>query len=154
MAKLRKFFLLPLAEQRLFVEAGFFLVIMRLGLWLLPFQRLMRLEERLSRTRSSVLQADPFLLLPEKIAWAVNVAAPYVPKATCLTQALAVQTMLKSRGFPADLSIGVAKDDNNRFQAHAWIVSDGRVIIGSAGHENFVPFSSLTTPATLPGTYI
>lgn len=141
-AKLRKFFLLPLAEKRLFMVAGLLLAIMRLGLFLLPFPSLMKYVARLSRTGSLVPQADP--CLPEKIAWAVKSAALYVPMATCLTQALVAQTMLKSRRFPADLHIGVAKDGIGRFQAHAWIVSGGQVIIGSEGHEGYVPFGRIS----------
>jgi hypothetical protein len=140
--KLRKFFLLPLAEKRLFMVAGFLLTIIRLGLFLLPFPNLMKYVARLSRTGSLVPQADP--CLREKIAWAVRSTAPYVPMATCLTQALVAQIMLKSRRFPADLFIGVTKDDIGRFQAHAWIVSSGQVIIGSEGQESFVPFGKIS----------
>ncbi len=149
MAKLRKFLLLSSAEQRLFLKAGLLLVIMRLGLWLLPFPSLMRLVAHLSRPGSKVRPADPVLL--EKISWAVKAASPYLPRPTCLTQALTTQTMLKSWGFPADLHIGVAKDENGQFQAHAWIVSGGRVIIGSEEHESYVPFGSISTSAALPG---
>jgi len=114
---------------------------MRLALSLLDFSSLMRLLERLHHSRSEVLATDP--LLVEKIAWAVQAAARHVPRATCLTQALAAQTWLKRRGFPADLHIGVARDSRKQFQAHAWVVSDGKVIIGGAEHENYVAFDRL-----------
>jgi hypothetical protein len=148
MVKLRKFFHLSLAERGLFLKALGWLVLMRLGLCCLPFPGLLRFVARLSRTPNIVLPADAGLL--KKIAWAVKTASAHIPGATCLTQALAAQTMLKSRGFPADLRIGVAKDDHGCFQAHAWLVSGDRVIIGGEEHENFVPFGSIGTPATLP----
>ena len=141
MSKLRKFLLLPSAERSLLVKAGFLLIGMRLALWLLAFPSLMRLVERLNHSRGEVLATDP--LLVEKIAWAVQASARYIPKATCLTQALAAQTLLRRRGFQADLHIGVARDSSKQFQAHAWIVSDGKVIIGRGEHENYVPFDSL-----------
>jgi len=141
MTRLRKFFLIPLPEQRLLLKAVFLLVIMRLGLWLLPFPSLMKLVARLSRTRIMALQAAPDLL--EKVGWAVRAASRYVPKATCLTQALAAQTMLTSQGFPADLRIGVAKDPDGQFQAHAWIEHGGRVIIGGYELSSYVTFKPL-----------
>jgi hypothetical protein len=140
-SKLRKFLRLPSVERRLLIKAGFLLMGMRLALWLLAFPSLIRLVERLNHSRSEVLATDP--LLVEKIAWAVQTSARYIPKATCLTQALAAQILLRRRGFQADLHIGVARDSSKQFQAHAWIVSDGKVIIGGAEHENYVPFDSL-----------
>jgi hypothetical protein len=149
MAKLDKFFLMPQAERRLFLKAGFLLVVMRLGLWLLPFLSLMRLAGRLGRTQN-VRQTNP--RFSEKIVWAVNAASPYVPGGTCLTRALVAQIMLKNSGFPADLRIGVAKDENGRFQSHAWIVNNGRVIIGGPEHENYVPFGDIGKFANLRGS--
>ena len=148
MAKLRKFILLPLPEQRLLINAIVLLVIMRLGLWLLPFPSLMKFVAGLSRSKSMLLPAAPAFL--EKFGWAVNAASSYVPRSTCLTRALVAQILLKRRGLPAELHIGVGKDENGKFQAHAWIVSGGRVIIGSEEHENYVPFDSLNPSATLP----
>lgn len=145
MAKLHKFFHLPPAERRLFLIAGFLQMMMRLGLWLLPFLSLMRVVDRLGR-RQNLLQPDP--LLPEKIAWAVNAACPFVPRSTCLTRALVARIMLKRGGFPADLRIGVAKGENGQFQAHAWVESGGSVIIGGTEHENYVLFRNIGTSDT------
>ena len=148
MAKLRKFLLLPPAERSLLVKAGVLLVVMRLALCLLPFPSLMRLVRRLNHPRIEVLASDPLLL--DKIAWAVQTSARHVPKATCLTQALAAQTLLRRLGFRADLHIGVARDSSKQFQAHAWVVSDGKVIIGGVEHENYVPFDRLVIRAAPP----
>jgi hypothetical protein len=68
----------------------------------------------------------------EKIAWAVAVASRYVPAATCLTQALAGQILLAQHGEPALLQIGVAKNEAGKLEAHAWVESRGRIIIGDS----------------------
>jgi len=50
---------------------------------------------------------------------------PYT--ATCLRQSFALWWLLRRRGLPAELRIGVAKVDA-QMQAHAWVELAGRVI--------------------------
>jgi hypothetical protein len=49
---------------------------------------------------------------------------------TCLTQALATQILLGWRGHPTHLRIGVAYSETGQLQAHAWIESDGQIVVG------------------------
>jgi len=67
----------------------------------------------------------------ERVAWAVHHASRIVPRATCLTQALAAQIMLARRGLPAMVHIGVRRDDTSTFEAHAWLTFRGVVILGN-----------------------
>lgn len=60
------------------------------------------------------------------------VASRYVPAASCLTQALAGQVLLNQHDAPALLRIGVAKNEQGTFQAHAWVESQGRILIGNS----------------------
>ncbi len=73
--------------------------------------------------------------------------------ATCLRQALVLWFLLRRRGVPADLRIGVRKNVD-RLEAHAWIESDGRIldptVAGSAARDltnetaaRFTKFDSL-----------
>jgi hypothetical protein len=62
---------------------------------------------------------------------------------TCLNQALAAQMLLAQRGYPALLHIGVAKGKEGQFQAHAWVESEGKVVIGGSGPECFTPLAVL-----------
>ena len=66
----------------------------------------------------------------DRIPWAVEVASRYVPFATCLTRALAVQMLFTREGYPAHLCIGVAKSKEYRLEAHAWVESEGRIVTG------------------------
>ena len=65
-----------------------------------------------------------------RIAWAVAVAARYIPGSKCLVQAIAGRNLLASYGFPSEIRIGVAKDSKNWLSAHAWVEVDGKTIIG------------------------
>jgi hypothetical protein len=80
----------------------------------------------------------------QRIRWAVRGSARLVPGASCLTQALAAQFLLARSGFRSQIQVGVAKDPSGRLLAHAWLVSDGRVVIGGTSRE-------LARYALLPG---
>lgn len=72
-----------------------------------------------------------------RIVWAVMTSSRAIPGATCLTQAIAAQTMLARRGEEARVHIGVAKnaDKAGKFEAHAWVEHAGQIIIGGTPEE-------------------
>lgn len=129
MRRLNKFLRLPSADRRLLLNSIWLVWAVRLGLWLLPFPTLRRLLAKLSKGTSS--QMNPDLL--SRVAWAVTVSSEYIPQATCLTQALATKILLGRRGQPAVLRIGVTREEGGEFLAHAWIESNGEVVIGGSG---------------------
>jgi hypothetical protein len=85
------------------------------------------IERRSARGWAEQAQDDD---LVTKIAWSIRVAARYIPSATCLTQAFAGVRLLKEFGQPACLRIGVAKSTEGKLEAHAWVESSGRIVIG------------------------
>jgi hypothetical protein len=62
---------------------------------------------------------------------------------TCLAQALAAQVLLTRRGYPALLRIGVAKGERQQLQAHAWVESEGKIVIGGSELERYTPLAVL-----------
>ena len=172
MTRMWKFLNLSATDRRLLVSAAVLLGAVRLGLWLLPFQTLRRLLTKMTR-HATAQQAHPSRTasiasiatevpnattrtthvattqqtrdyLPDRIVWAVVVASRYVPKSTCLTQALTAQVLLAQRGFPAQLHIGVAKQGEDKpLEAHAWVESEGRIVIGGSGLGHYTRLSGL-----------
>lgn len=134
MKRIRKFARLTLGERRLLIRTATMLGLMRVGLWLLSFRKLIALIRR-NRPRPRQAEAAS----PDRIGWAIRVASRYVPGATCLVQALTGLVLLEGAGLPAHLYIGVARNDEKPLQAHAWVKSRGDVIVG--GHEinQYVP---------------
>jgi hypothetical protein len=142
LVRLYKFFILPPSERRLLIRAGFWVAIIRLGLWLLPYPLLRR---RLTPNRLAPNLGGPMQGIspsPERIAWAVEKVARIVPRTTCLTQALAVQALLSRIGYASQLSIGVAKDKKGQLVAHAWVKSQGKVVIGGSEFK-YTPLANL-----------
>ena len=78
----------------------------------------------------------------EEIAWAVKAASVRIPGATnCLVRALALKYLLSAFGHDARLVLGAGYLDGGRFEAHAWIESDGRILIGEFNDGQYAPFS-------------
>ncbi len=133
MHRMRKFLRLPSTDRRLLIQSVFLLGAIRLGLWLLPFETLRRLLARVAQgtNRASL----------DRVTWAVTVAGRYVPVATCLTRALATQVLLGRCGHPASLRIGVVRSEEGQLQAHAWVESRGRIVLG--GSEDLSRYTPL-----------
>lgn len=74
---------------------------------------------------------------------AVKRASRFVPKASCLTQALAVKWLMARANQDCTLRIGVSPDPKTGMKAHAWVIHDGAVIIGG-DEENFSTFRPIT----------
>ena len=130
MQALRKFARASAVERRVLLQALLAVPAVRLALWLLPFRvvhRLVRDRPVSGRTTASA----------ERIVWAVTAAAARVPRATCLTQALAASLLLPRYGHDAILRVGVAKDEDGRLRAHAWLESGGATILGEPEPGSF-----------------
>lgn len=127
------------------IKAAVLLGGVRLSLWLLPFPTARSLIDRASR-RSRRLAGDP--LSVDQIAWTVEVASRVVPGGGhCLSKALSAQILLLRRGYPAEVRYGAVKESTADFIAHAWLESDGRIVIGG---ENLNRYATLTPRGNPP----
>lgn len=141
MKRVRNFLRLPSSDRRLLISAALLLGTIRLGLWLIPFLTLRRLLGKFAEPRTSTQEAEASST--DRVLWAVTVASRYVPGAnTCLTQALAAQVLLARRGGVACLRLGVARQEG-RFQAHAWLESQGKVIFGRSEPGRYAALPAL-----------
>jgi hypothetical protein len=141
MIRLRKFWSLSQTDRRFLLRAAFLVLRVRLMLWCLPLSGLRRLLEGEGHGRGGKNQAEASAM--ERIIWAVELAARYVPCATCLTQALACRKLMHQEGFAGELRLGVTKDEEGRFQAHAWLEQDGRVLMGGGRREQYTALDNL-----------
>ena len=127
MAAISKFLRLSWREQKLVAGAVLALSAVRIGLVALPFTRVRGIVARGYR-RLDDKTSRPAL---ERVTWAIEAASHYVPGGSnCLVRALASEYVLGRFGYPCELKIGVAKGAAGEFAAHAWLESDGRVVIG------------------------
>jgi hypothetical protein len=131
MRRLKRFFQLTRVERRILMRVGLVVGVTRAALWFLSADTVRRLSARVARGTAGSL---------DQLVWAVKTVSRFLPHATCLTQALAAQALLAGSGVPAQVEIGVAKDDLHRLQAHAWVVCYGQTVLGGreANHYNSV----------------
>ncbi|SRR5579883_1346873 len=132
MRQLRKLFRLSGGDRQLLAIAYFLLGGMRLGLWLLPFRSLLKLQKKMSEPGFLLLTPTKNQVDPDKIVWAINLATRYMPGgAKCLARALTAQVLMNRQGHTSELRIGVAKGEGGKLEAHAWVEYQGRVAIGN-----------------------
>jgi hypothetical protein len=131
MKLLRKFRSLSPGERSLLLRTVLLVAFLRAALCLLPF---VRLKDYLARRAAHhpIRQDIPVAHL----VWAVRTAAAYIPRATCLTQALAAKYQLERSGHCARIHIGVAKE-NGQFRAHAWLECEGETVLGGGVADRY-----------------
>ena len=77
---------------------------------------------------------------PAEVAAAVLAASRLLPgTSSCLAQALAARILLRRQGLPCELRIGVNRPSHGGLEAHAWLESEGHVILGAA-EPKYTPF--------------
>jgi hypothetical protein len=139
MRRLHKFWASPLRFKWLLAEA-----LVRLGV--LTMFRFLPLPGRAQLLMRPHRTSQPRRAAPssEQISHAVDIAARFVPGATCLVKAQACSVMLNRFGYAAEIKIGVWKNSSS-LEAHAWVESAGTVVLGATGnpYEEF----SKTLPA-------
>lgn len=97
----------------------------RAGLFIFTLKRLQRVLDVSERLRLNV----PPETSVRDLVWAVRAAAKRIPAATCLTQSLALQFLMKRSGRAANVRIGVAKDPAAGFRSHAWVEHAGAPLL-------------------------
>lgn len=142
MNKLIKLIEMEPGDRLLIVNAFFLLNLIRLGLFLLPFSRLLKVLNLYSNLRYKKVGKQ---LKVEQILHAVHTSNYYVlGNSKCLAKALTTQVLLRMSGYTSELKIGVAKEKEGDLQAHAWVEYQGRVIIGGLRNlDTFAPITSI-----------
>ena len=144
MGAIQGFFRLPFYKRRLIIEAAVMISFTNFGLHLTSFQKLQSFFQQLFRLNKVRYQKTH----PNKsdIAWAIETTGQKLFKDdTCLVIALAGQSLLKLYGIPAKLQLGCLKGDKKTIFAHAWVESDGEVIIGGTERDisKYTPLTDL-----------
>jgi len=119
--RLKRWLSLTAGEQVLLLRALFVVGLARLSLWTVSVNAARRI------VAGSVGSGGATSV--ERLVWAVRVTSRYVPGATCLTQALALQALLAQAGHQSRVEIGVAKTAD-QLEAHAWVICRNQIVIG------------------------
>jgi hypothetical protein len=122
---------LPRDEWALLALALVLLPPVSVGLRLVGLRRALALVEALSPAHRRCAEDDP--RGAPRTAWLVEVAARcWRPRPTCLAKALVVLSLLKRRGLPVQLVVGVTKA-RGPLEGHAWVELGGAVVGADPG---------------------
>ena len=143
MKYLLKFFHLPFAEKKIFFHALYLLARYRILLFWTPIKDLFDHVHSLSHN----ILPTPGAISPARMARLIQVTSHLVPGSTCLSNALAGQILFAGHGHKTQLHIGVARDEHNTLEAHAWLSLDGTILMG-----NLPDLSRFTELPPLPTT--
>lgn len=118
----------------LFIEAALMLGSARLALTVVPFRVLAR---RRGEVRGATVTGERGKV--RRVRHGLDRVTPWLPfHCSCLTRALAGRWMLRRRGVPSVLHVGVAKPGPS-VSAHAWLTVGELVVCGDGDGDAFTP---------------
>ena len=117
------------------------------GLRLVGLRRMIALGEALAAASRRRGEGEPRDVA--RTAWLVEIAGRFcLPRPTCLAKALVVFSLLRRRGLPAELVIGVSKTQGP-LEGHAWVELGGAaIVVADPGPARYAVL--VRTPAWLP----
>ena len=145
MQKLRRLAQLKPADWGYLAIAAVELLCARIRLSLVATQTILAaLQER---SRSSARDGSGERVNIERLAWAIGVAGGHVPwRSDCLVQVIAADRWLARHGLKGEFYLGVTKNEEGEFAAHAWLKWGELTIVGG----RYVHFSALIEPKKNP----
>jgi len=117
------------SDRMYLLKAATLMIFVKIALRVIPFKRLYGFLSRLAPVPAASRTETRDLYQALR---AVEITSRYTPlESTCLVQALTGQVLLARKGIPAELQIGVARGTANQVEAHAWVLCQGKVVIGN-----------------------
>ena len=135
--KIIKFWKLPGRYQKIVIEAVFLMGAARFSILVFPFKKVASVMGKPMTETSENIDAR-LLNTARQVAWFVRKLADFTPwESKCLVQALTAQMMLKRRKIPSTLYLGIAKDNNKKLIAHAWLRCGSSILTGDYERPSF-----------------
>lgn len=152
--KLRTFMSHSRQQRGLIAEAMLLTWLARLAVRLIPFSWIVRWIEHKASSHQSAKIPEPALIY--SLRRAVKTASRNALwKSVCMQQSLAMYSMLSRRGYGSTLRMGAKINPEGKIEAHAWLESNGQVILGEDGMAGMTPlarFGDMQSRADHPTT--
>lgn len=134
--KAKKFLLLDTKSKLLFLEAFYYLGIARI-LIIIPFSKVSPLLGiQMAETPFNLIQSNKSIVT--NIYHVIEVTSHHTFwESKCLVRAIAAMKMLERRQIASTLYLGIAKDEDGKMIAHAWLRSGSFYVTGADVMEGF-----------------
>ena len=149
--KIKKYKACSPLERRALVHAFVLLPLVKVSLVFRGFRRTHKMLSILNSAKNEIpegsIPAGNMTDQGQSLARVVEIAGQNLPfEIKCLPISMVTQLLLRRRGIPGDLRIGVKRFEDD-FEAHAWVELDGHPLRQRADQKNqFSPFSTPITP--------
>ena len=128
---LHRYRALSAADRWLVIEAAVLLAAVRLGVIGVRVSVLRRALDRSLRLIAPHSAGRPVPPV-SRLGWAVAAASRHLPfRSTCLVESLAVDAMLRRRGYASEIRFGVRPPREGVLAGHAWVEHEGDVVFGA-----------------------
>lgn len=136
----------PWWRKRFFLEAFFMLGLSRLLQVVIPFRNLAPTVGQ-ARMMTPTSAHQDHLEAIKAVRWAIQHASRHTTwPSACFVQAIAGAWMLRLRGVPYTLYLGVMKDETGGLLAHAWLRSGFVIVTGRQGMGGYQPVAYFAHP--------
>jgi len=137
MSLVHKWVRLSSEERRFAFQAWMTALLVRAGLWFLPFAIFRRLAEKAAQETHAT---DSRFSIPlAHLCRLITAVSRRIPNATCLVTAFTAFILLRRQGYPANVRLGVTRDDRALLKAHAWVELNDQILVGRQEGECYVP---------------
>lgn len=144
MSQLSKYKRLSKTEKRLFLKVYISMFLIRPVIFLFPFKWYVHwLGVKNKETATTLIKEhQEYILLVKDTLRRIMRYHLFKPK--CLAEAIVAKRMLNRKEIPSTLYMGVAKDQNNKMIAHAWLRCGDTIVTGKKGMEKYTVVSKFS----------
>jgi len=128
--KIHAVYLLSHKERLQCISIVYWLVLIKLALCLLPYQKVVHNVDRWANSFTTlksraVCSAETICSLTDKCANSIPL------RLLCLPRAFTGYVQCRRNGYKVELKIGIRRSSDEGFVAHAWIELNGIILIGN-----------------------
>ena len=146
-----RFFDLPFFEKQLFIEAAFWLILLKILVKFCPFKWISPHLGTIKHPEQPSAELDPKTQkIIRHITRSISRAGTYLPgEYVCLPRSIAAKMMLRRFRIPNTLYLGIKHASNEKMKAHAWLKTGSRFVTGKSGHQEYTAIAMFSDRTNL-----
>jgi hypothetical protein len=139
--KIKSFISIHKEVKLLFFKAYLLSALVKFGLIFLPFKVVLNRQGKINSETPDTTD-DFSLTFRKNVKSAMRLCDKYTLwKTECYTQALTAKILLNRNNIPGTIYIGFKKDENGKYEGHAWLRSYDMIITGGEKIDNYIVHS-------------
>jgi hypothetical protein len=135
--KIKSFVAIPFSVKKMFLEAYFTTIYVKITLFFLPFRKVAQwLGKPINNPEDEVSVKG--IEIAKNVKFALQLCERYSPfHLECYTLSVAGKLLLNRRSQKGILYIGFCKADNGKLKGHAWLLWSGVIVTGGGNHLEY-----------------